>query len=329
MIRLTRAEIRRLLSRRLSLVGALGALAITAGILLSVYQEAKPLPADAQATMRADFERAHQDWESNRKQLTTDCLAAQAQHRATDPNADFHCNDLEPRLEHWGKPETRFTELAPEILLGSGYMLGLLAFLIGASFIGAEFSTGSIATWLTFEPRRLRVYISKLAAAALVVAPLAVLVVSLLTGGIWLIVDRHGSTTGVTADAWSDLSGTAGRIVLLTCASAIVGTAVGLMVRHTAAALGIVIAYLALIEGTFSGVLQQQQLWLVGPNIRSWIHHGTTYPALECSPVADGNYQCSNVDRLLTFTDSSLYLGLTFALVVALAALVFHRRDIT
>ncbi|MGW6278193.1 hypothetical protein [Kribbella sp. NPDC055071] len=168
-------------------------------------------------------------------------------------------------------------------------MLGLLAFLIGASFIGADFSTGSIATWLTFEPRRLRVYISKLAAPSLVAAPVAILVVSLLTGGIWLIVDRYGSTAGVTANTWGDLAGTAGRIILLTCASAIVGTAVGLMTRHTAAALGIVIAYLVLIEGTFSGVLQQHQVWLVGANIRGWIHHGTTYPALECSPVADGN----------------------------------------
>ena len=41
------------------------------------------------------------------------------------------------------------------------------AFLVGASFIGAEYSTGSLANWLTFVPQRLKVYGSKVIAVVL------------------------------------------------------------------------------------------------------------------------------------------------------------------
>ena len=41
-------------------------------------------------------------------------------------------------------------------------LLALAALVLGAGFAASEFSTGSIGTWLTFEPRRLRVYGSKL-----------------------------------------------------------------------------------------------------------------------------------------------------------------------
>ena len=63
------------------------------------------------------------------------------------------------------------------------YLTGLVAFLVAASFVGAEFTTGSLANWLTFVPRRSTVFVSKLTvvaafslllgllAAALTVAP--------------------------------------------------------------------------------------------------------------------------------------------------------------
>lgn len=57
-------------------------------------------------------------------------------------------------------------EIMPGLVQGSSYVLAFAAFLIGASFVGAEFSSGAIGNWLTFEPRRLRVYGSKLLAAA-------------------------------------------------------------------------------------------------------------------------------------------------------------------
>ena len=42
------------------------------------------------------------------------------------------------------------------------YLVALTALMVAGSFIGAEYSTGSIANWLSFIPRRGRVFASKL-----------------------------------------------------------------------------------------------------------------------------------------------------------------------
>ena len=41
------------------------------------------------------------------------------------------------------------------------YLFGFLAFLLGASFVAAEFASGAMGTWLTFCPQRLRVAASQ------------------------------------------------------------------------------------------------------------------------------------------------------------------------
>ena len=42
------------------------------------------------------------------------------------------------------------------------YLVALAALMVAGSFIGAEYSTGSIANWLSFIPRRGPVFASKL-----------------------------------------------------------------------------------------------------------------------------------------------------------------------
>ena len=46
------------------------------------------------------------------------------------------------------------------------YLGGMVLFVVMASFIGAEVTTGSLANWLTFVPSRATVLGSKLAVAA-------------------------------------------------------------------------------------------------------------------------------------------------------------------
>ena len=42
------------------------------------------------------------------------------------------------------------------------YLVAFGTFMIAGSFIGAEFSSGSISNWLSFVPRRIPVFVSKL-----------------------------------------------------------------------------------------------------------------------------------------------------------------------
>src|SRR5215217_2023772 len=55
---------------------------------------------------------------------------------------------------------TTFNEIAQIGLLLAIYLSGLAMFLVAASFIGAEFTTGAIANWLSFVPRRVPVFAS-------------------------------------------------------------------------------------------------------------------------------------------------------------------------
>jgi hypothetical protein len=65
MMRLTKVELRRLFSRRLTSIALLGALVITGLMLFSTFQQAKPLSGADLISQRAQFDQAHKDWVAN------------------------------------------------------------------------------------------------------------------------------------------------------------------------------------------------------------------------------------------------------------------------
>ena len=258
--------------------------------------------------------------DANGPQQVQDCLTQQAEAQKTDPKAVFGCDQMEPKWANWGKPVAKFTEMMPTILSGGSLLLAFVGFLIGAGFVAAEFSSGSMANWLTFEPRRMRVYASKLGAAGLGLIPVTVALLGLLTAGAWLIVGHFASTAGTTAKVWGDLALMGGRAVALAVAAAVAGAAMGVLLRHTAAVLGIAVGYLVLVEGVFGQALQGARPWLLQLNFNAWLQHGAKYYPLVCKTDGQGNYSCQGVETLLTFGHSSTYLGILVVLILGLAA---------
>ena len=330
MMRLTKVELRRLFSRRLTAFALLGALLITGLALFGAFQEAQPLSGEEQALQKAAFEQAQKDFAVNGKQMVEDCRKQQAEVQQNDPKADFGCNQMEPTLENMGgKPVATFKVMSRNILLGEAYLLASVCFLIGAGFVAAEFSSGSMANWLTFEPRRMRVYASKLAAAGLGLVPVTAALLSLLIAGVWLITRQLGSTAGTTAEVWGDIAEMGGRAVALAVAAAVGGAAVAVLVRHTAAVLGIAIGYLVVVELVLGQWLQGARPWLLQLNIQAWLEHDARYSIPVCATDSRGNYACEQVEKVLSFAQSSVYLGLLMVFGLALAALVFRRRDVS
>jgi ABC-2 type transport system permease protein len=330
MMRLTRVELRRLFSRRLTSIAILGALVITGLMLFGSYQSAKPLNGAELRAQRVQFDQAHKEWVANGDQQLQGCLTQQAEAQKTSPATNLNCDQMEPKWgANWGKPVAKFTEIMPTLLSGGSLLLAFVGFVIGAGFVAAEFSSGSMANWLTFEPRRRRVYASKLGAAGLGMMPVAVGLLGLLTAGAWLIVGHFASTAGTTTRVWVNLAQMGGRAVALAVAAAVAGAAMGVLFRHTAAVLGIAVGYLILVEGIFGQALQSSQPWLLRLNFTAWLEHGARYFPQVCTTDAQGNYGCQGVERLLTFGHSSAYLGILMVLVVGLAALVFRRRDVS
>ncbi|MEP7369624.1 MAG: ABC transporter permease subunit [Dermatophilaceae bacterium] len=329
MMRLTRVELRRLFSRRLTTIALLGALILTGLMLFDSFQRAKPLSGSELTSQRAQFDQAHKDWEANGAQQVQDCLAANAAIQKTDPKAVSGCDNLEPRWENWGKQQAKFAELMPSTLQAGSALLMFVGFLVGASFVAAEFSSGSMANWLTFEPRRMRVYASKLAAAGLGLMPATVALLGLLTAGVWLIVHRFNPTGGTTTKVWGDLGEMGARTVALALAATLAGAAIGVLLRRTVAVLGIAVAYIVLVEGVFGQALQGARPWLLQLNVTAWLQHSATYYVDSCATDAQGNYTCQGVEKVLSFGHSSAYLGLLVVFAVGLAALVFRRRDVS
>ena len=328
MMRLTKVELRRLYARRLTSIALFGALIIIGLMLVSAFQQAKPLSGPQLAAQQGQFDQMRKDWVANGAQHVQECLKSQTEAQKTNAKANYRCDQLEPKLANWGKPKPKFADLMPTNLLGGSYLLAFIAFLIGAGFVAAEFSSGSMANWLTFEPRRMRVYFSKLVAAGLGLIPVVVALIALLTGGVWLIVGHFGSTAGVTAKVWGDLGEMAARSVVLVMAAAVAGAAMGALLRHTAAVIGVALGYLVLIEVVFRNALQGAQPWMLQLNFEGWLQHGTKYFVNTCTTDSQGNYNCGGIEKLISFSHSSSYLGLLVALLIGVAAFAFRRRDV-
>jgi ABC-2 type transport system permease protein len=329
MTRLTKVELRRLFARRLTQIGVIAALLIAGALLVGTWQSAKPLSAVEEQQAQVSFDQAHRDWEQTHVEQSRSCREGWATQPEPRPPIDEACAYPEPKREQFGKPPTDFREVMPDLLQGAAYLLAFIGFVIGASFVGAEFSTGAIGNWLTFEPRRLRVYASKLLAVMIGLLPVSVGVVGVLLAGTWLITDHYGGTSGTTSGTWADLAGTAGRAVALTAVAAAMGSVVALLLRHTAAAIGLAMAYLVLIEGVFGGLLTRAQPYLLSLNFDAWIKHDTTYYVDDCEMAPDGSYYCNGIEKVLSFEHSAWYLGILAVVLAVAGGLVFRRRDVT
>ena len=328
MIRLTGVELRRLTARRLTVIGVLGVLVISALLLLATWIDARPQSEAEQRISQLQFETAHEYWVEHADEDRARCAEDWPKQPDPKPSLEELCNYPEPTIDEFGKPPTVFAETMPGLLVGSSYLLVFAAFLIGASFVGAEFSTGAIGNWLTFEPRRLRVYASKLLAAAIGFVLVAIAVLAFVTLGTFLIVAQLGDTSSTTGKVWGDLVAMGGRAVLLIAMGAALGGVVGLLLRHTAAAIGVAMGYLVLIEGVFAGFLNAAQPWLIRLNFDAFVRHDTTYYVNECSSGEGGSYSCNSIEKTLSFEHGAWYLGILAVVLILLGGAVFHRRDV-
>lgn len=327
MSRLLAVELRRLFSRRLVVLAMLAAVAVAGLVVAVTWNSVQPM-SPAEVEQAETFYQQQLDyWEENGEEQVADCLEQEEiEAERTGQEVDFGCEQQEPQREWFFPTVPPLHETLPGLLLGVSLLLAFVALVVGTTFTAAELSTGAMSTWLTFEPRRLRVYASKVAAAAIGVIPVAVMVIGAAIGGAWLANNSQGLTDGMTSTVWSDVAWTAARIVALAVIGALVGAALGFLLRHTAAVLGVVIGYGIVVEGILSGLLPRLAPWTARTNLAGWTSHGTTYYTSECVTEAMGT-TCEMTEHAVSFGHSAAYLLVLTALVVTAGALVFRRRD--
>lgn len=189
--------------------------------------------------------------------------------------------------------------------------LGLVSLAILASNVAGEFTTGTIRSVLTVEPRRLTVLAGKTAALVTFIAAGLALAAAIVAAVAFPLASRQGIDTS----AWTTSSALAEGLstylnVLLSCiAWGVFGATLAMLTRSSAIAIAAGVGYFLLAEQ-----LLLNSLW---PSTEEWL------PASAMSALAEGG-------------NTSISFGTALGLVAAytlgsyaVAAAVFARRDIT
>jgi ABC-type transport system involved in multi-copper enzyme maturation permease subunit len=197
-------------------------------------------------------------------------------------------------------------------LEGISPVLIIAAWLLGASFIGADWHAGTVPTLLTWEPRRLRVMVTKLAGCLMVVFLLVIAVQILLGGGLALVAAVRGTTEGADVAWMRNTGGIALRVAVLSGIGSAIGFALASVARNTAAALGVGFGYTVIVENLVRGLRPQWAPWLVGDNAVVFI---------------TGQSAGLSFDR--TILQAGLLLVAYAAALLIVAVAVFRARDVS
>ncbi len=325
---LLRAEVHRMRSRRvvqvLVLVGAIG---FALSLVLASTQFATP-SASSLAEAQAELDRVLAENSAFYEQ----CLTSSDIPHGQTP--EQFCG-APPTAESFGGLE-QFIDKRP-FVLGEDGLTGatavaaataVIAFVLGATWIGAEWSTRSIVALLFWEPRRVKVMLTKLAVLAATTVLLAVLAQAVWALAAQVLAATRGDTTAPPG-FWGDLTASAGRGVLLVVLVALLGFAFANLVRNTAAALGVGFVYVLIVENAVRAARPAWQEWLLSTNAAALVQDGGA-SFFVYGQVTDANGLVQFTDREVVVSNlhGGLVLAAVAALVVGLGVLLFSRRDL-
>ncbi|MBW3669707.1 MAG: hypothetical protein KY443_10910 [Actinobacteria bacterium] len=232
--------------------------------------------------------------------------------------------DAEQRCRAQISPEAfdtriRLTELWPEgrdegerALAPSMIFLVIGALVGGASMVGADWRFGTMSTLLTWEPRRVRLATARFTAVFLLAFAIGLALQLLLVGGMLPAFFAHGITEGADAGWVRALAAGMVRMQLLVGMAALLGAAVSMLGRNTAAALGAAFAYMVVGEN----FVRAWRPWL-----RPWLLAENAYIFL-------AGYTPADIGIGRGFGAAALTLPAYSVGLAALAVVVFRRRDI-
>jgi ABC-2 type transport system permease protein len=315
-------EIRRALARRMLLtliVIALGGIAV-GGVI--TFVKSHPLSADAllhaQAQADADIQR---------------CLNGEfIQEQDLPPNTtlDEWCHENITPRNYVSSSTFHLWDLG-NVLQGVSFLLVAGALAMGASFVGAEWHTGSMATLLTWEPRRLRVLAAKTIAIAAVAFVVTVGLQAVLSLVLTLVAVTRGDTAETGGSFLRSVVGSGLRISATASGASVMGLAVAMIGRNVAAALGGIFVYVAVIEGILRGIRMKLGLWLLGDNVGVFITgRPSTYfdQTTVNTAVIGGQSTAFSGSQVRTVGQAAVIIALYAAVLLLAAAWSFRVRDV-
>ncbi len=312
-MRLFRVEVRRLFSRRAVIVmmvlGALAVGAIAAGVL---YENR---PASAAELARAD----RQVDQYNQEPWVQRPLA-----RCVEKTGDVERCEARWLLtpdNFYGRGQLQPAQYKPWLISMTG-VVAALGLLIGATFVGADYISGSMGTQLLFEPNRRKVWLAKAGAAVVGVGLFSAVVLLLGNGAMWVFAKSWDRP--IRPGLLGDYVAAGGRAVLLAAVAGLAGYALVMVARHTAAVLGLLAVYGIAGEAVLRNVWAGSEKWLFSNHAFAWIG-GDFKRRIYPSDCYDG---CR--PEIVHFTQqfAATYVGVGLLAVALASLLVFFRRDV-
>jgi len=290
------------------------------GYQLVVNKALSPLSEEQLATSQRAYDQAHQDWIANHEKYERDC-------RETG-GAPQECAIPEPTVADFTVDPTPFQEVARTTIELSTVLVGLVAFMIAASFIGAEYGTGAIANWLTFIPRRDHVFWSKLLTLIGFGALLGAFGVALvLTAGL-VLARLHASRI----ESVRELAVLGARSIVVVIGLAVLGFCIALVTRHTAGAIGVLLAYLIVFVLRMGFLGERSWSQRVTPftpegNLAAILDHGYSY-SVPVEKVTANGVSTELVQHTVSLAHGAIYWTILLAVVVVCSLMIFRRRDV-
>jgi hypothetical protein len=278
-VNLVRAELARLVTRRFTQVMVVLLLAAF-GVTLATTMSSTHRPTDAevaQAEGRAETERA------SMRRIQDQCERAQRPDAPFDLKVRFehvNCGDFDPdevRTEIFLPGVFSFTGSIRDLVMFLSAFLALFGFLVGASFVGAELTSGGMTNLLLWRPRRLQVLAAKLGTLLAGVTGLAVVATLLFLGTFWALAEVAGLPGEQTGQFWGDLAAVCLRGIGLALVAASIGFAVATVGRHTSAAVGVLAGYAVVWEIGARVVMEivqteQPERWMLSSYLAAWMN---------------------------------------------------------
>jgi ABC-2 type transport system permease protein len=252
--RLVRVEVRRLGSRRMVKI-VIGILAF--GVLMAIPLLDWAIAQQARIEHDAEIERcvAAEEPKARDDGFVPPTVPESV---ASPSERERRCQAAIPPVD----PDFRPTDVV-DVTTNAAALLILLGFVVGASFIGADWQAGVIPTTLSWESRRARVFFAKLAAVVGAVFVAAVVWQALFDGALTGLSALEG-TYGQADGAWlRTVIGLALRVSAVAAGAALFGYAAAHIGRSTAGALALGLGYVFTVENVVGSNFKPLRPWMM------------------------------------------------------------------
>ena len=198
------------------------------------------------------------------------------------------------------------------VLLVCGVFLMMGGLIGGAGVVGGEWRSGSIATTLTWEPRRARLLVTRLAAMASCAFVIGLLLQAVLLVALLPAVFFNGTTDGADGAFAGPLALAMVRIALVTALAAVLAGCIASISRSTAGAIVGLWVWMALVESLLRAQKPWSGAYLLAENIATVVEWARPEGMLH------GRGPASALALLTLYA----------AVIAAVATRVFRRADV-